>query len=83
MALTIAVRNPAFAAAIQETMKRGPPYLGAFLNNKITDSEVITSVHPVNVSHRTKMFAVERSGDAALNCVGEECLTVVLKPCCT
>ncbi|KAF7972938.1 hypothetical protein HWV62_16494, partial [Athelia sp. TMB] len=47
----VVVRNPAVVAAIKEMMKRGQPYLGAFLlKDENTDSDVITdmnSVHPV------------------------------------
>ncbi|KAH7926372.1 ATP-dependent protease La [Leucogyrophana mollusca] len=77
----VVVRNPAVVAAIKEMMKRGQPYLGAFLlKDENTDSDVITdinSVHPVGVfAQITSVFAANSgSGDDK-----EEGLTAVLYP---
>jgi Lon-like ATP-dependent protease len=75
------VRNPAVVAAIRDMMKRGQPYLGAFLlKDEHTDSDVITdvnSVHPVGVfAQITSVFAAAgRDGEEK-----EEGLTAVLYP---
>ncbi|EGN98645.1 hypothetical protein SERLA73DRAFT_160369 [Serpula lacrymans var. lacrymans S7.3] len=77
----VVVRNPAVVAAIKEMMKRGQPYLGAFLlKDENTDSDIITdinSVHPVGVfAQITSVFAANSgSGDDK-----EEGLTAVLYP---
>lgn len=77
----VVVRNPAVVAAIKEMMKRGQPYLGAFLlKDENTDSDVITdidSVHPVGVfAQITSVFsAATGSGEER-----EEGLTAVLYP---
>ncbi|KAF8837274.1 ATP-dependent protease La [Paxillus ammoniavirescens] len=77
----VVVRNPAVVAAIKEMMKRGQPYLGAFLlKDENTDSDVITdinSVHPVGVfAQITSVFAANTgSGNDK-----EEGLTAVLYP---
>ncbi|KIK91147.1 hypothetical protein PAXRUDRAFT_831089 [Paxillus rubicundulus Ve08.2h10] len=77
----VVIRNPAVVAAIKEMMKRGQPYLGAFLlKDETTDSDVITdinSVHPVGVfAQVTSVFAANTgSGNDK-----EEGLTAVLYP---
>ncbi|KAJ7500305.1 Lon protease C-terminal proteolytic domain-containing protein [Mycena galericulata] len=77
----VVVRNPEVVAAIKDMMKRGQPYLGAFLlKDENTDSDVITdinSVHPVGVfAQITSVFtATGRGEDEA-----EEGLTAVLYP---
>lgn len=77
----VVVRNPAVVAAIKEMMKRGQPYLGAFLlKDENADSDVITdisSVHPVGVfAQITSVFsATTGSGEEK-----EEGLTAVLYP---
>ena len=77
----VVVRNPAVVSAIKEMMKRGQPYLGAFLlRDEQTDSDVITdinSVHPVGVfAQITSVFAANSgTGDDK-----EEGLTAVLYP---
>ena len=77
----VVVRNPAVVAAIKEMMKRGQPYLGAFLlKDEHMDSDVITdvnSVHPVGVfAQITSVFAANSgTGDDK-----EEGLTAVLYP---
>ena len=75
----VVVRNPAVVAAIKEMMRRGQPYLGAFLlKDENTDSDVITdinSVHPVGVfAQITSVFATTGKDDK------EEGLTAVLYP---
>lgn len=77
----VVVRNPAVVAAIKDMMKRGQPYLGAFLlKDENTDSDIITdinSVHQVGVfAQITSVFAAAgRDGDDK-----EEGLTAVLYP---
>jgi ATP-dependent Lon protease len=77
----VVVRNPAVVAAIKEMMKRGQPYLGAFLlKDENTDSDIITdinSVHPVGVfAQITSVFSANTgSGEDK-----EEGLTAVLYP---
>ena len=77
----VVVRNPAVVAAIKEMMKRGQPYLGAFLlKDENADSDVITdinSVHPVGVfAQITSVFSANTgSGEEK-----EEGLTAVLYP---
>lgn len=79
----VVVRNPAVVAAIKEMMKRGQPYLGAFLlKDEHADSDVITdidSVHPVGVfAQITSVFAANTGpGKEGLQ---EEGLTAVLYP---
>ncbi|TDL20762.1 ATP-dependent protease La [Rickenella mellea] len=75
----VVVRNPAVVAAIKDMMKRGQPYLGAFLlKDENTDSDVITdinSVHQVGVfAQITSVFAATGKDDK------EEGLTAVLYP---
>ncbi|KAL0574171.1 ATP-dependent Lon protease pim1 [Marasmius crinis-equi] len=75
----VVVRNPQVVAAIKDMMKRGQPYLGAFLlKDEDTDSDVITdinSVHPVGVfAQITSVFAAQGHEDK------EEGLTAVLYP---
>jgi len=77
----VVVRNPAVVNAIKEMMKRGQPYLGAFLlKDENTDSDVITdikSVHEVGVfAQITSVFAAAGRGDDDK----EEGLTAVLYP---
>ncbi|CAK5275869.1 unnamed protein product [Mycena citricolor] len=77
----VVVRNPQVVAAIKDMMKRGQPYLGAFLlKDENTDSDVITdidAVHPVGVfAQITSVFsATAREGEEP-----EEGLTAVLYP---
>ncbi|KAH8112730.1 ATP-dependent protease La [Phellopilus nigrolimitatus] len=75
----VVVRNPGVVAAIKEMMKRGQPYLGAFLlKDENTDSDVITdinSVHDVGVfAQITSVFAASGKDDK------DEGLTAVLYP---
>ncbi|KDR72582.1 hypothetical protein GALMADRAFT_252724 [Galerina marginata CBS 339.88] len=79
----VVVRDPAVVAAIKEMMKRGQPYLGAFLlKDDSADSDVITdinSVHPVGVfAQITSVFAAASSGRGEED--KEEGLTAVLYP---
>ncbi|KAI0696920.1 ATP-dependent protease La [Cytidiella melzeri] len=79
----VVVRNPAVVAAIKDMMKRGQPYLGAFLlKEEHADSDVITdinSVHPVGVfAQITSVFAAN-AGPGAKEGEGEA-LTAVLYP---
>ncbi|KLO11431.1 ATP-dependent protease La [Schizopora paradoxa] len=75
----VVVRNPGVVAAIKDMMKRGQPYLGAFLlKDENTDSDVITdinSVHDVGVfAQITSVFAATGKDEK------EEGLTAVLYP---
>ncbi|KAJ6577656.1 ATP-dependent protease La [Mycena capillaripes] len=77
----VVVRNPEVVAAIKDMMKRGQPYLGAFLlKDENTDSDVITdinSVHPVGVfAQITSVFTATGRGEDEQ----EEGLTAVLYP---
>ena len=77
----VVVRNPSVVAAIKEMMKRGQPYLGAFLlKDENSDSDVITdvnSVHEVGVfAQITSVFAAVGRGEDDK----EEGLTAVLYP---
>ncbi|KAI0091152.1 ATP-dependent protease La [Irpex rosettiformis] len=79
----VVVRNPAVVAAIKDMMKRGQPYLGAFLlKDENADSDVITdinSVHPVGVfAQITSVFAANSGLGAKEG--EEEGLTAVLYP---
>ncbi|KAH8101026.1 ATP-dependent protease La [Cristinia sonorae] len=78
----VVVRNPAVVAAIKEMMRRGQPYLGAFLlKDEHADSDVITdinSVHPVGVfAQITSVFAANTGPGSDSK---EEGLTAVLYP---
>ncbi|KAF8340332.1 Lon protease C-terminal proteolytic domain-containing protein [Cantharellus anzutake] len=51
----VVVKHPAVVAAIKEMMKRGQPYIGAFLlKDENADSDIITDLSGV---HRTGVFA--------------------------
>jgi Lon-like ATP-dependent protease len=75
----VVIRNPAVVAAIREMMKRGQPYLGAFLLKEDADSDVITdinSVYPVGVfAQITSVFSATGKDDDK-----EDGLTAVLYP---
>lgn len=77
----VVIRNPSVVAAIKEMMKRGQPYLGAFLlKDENTDSDVITDINSV---HQVGVFAQITSIFAANTGSGEdkdEGLTAVLYP---
>lgn len=80
----VVVRDPSVVAAIKEMMKRGQPYLGAFLlKDERSDSDVITDidqVHPVGVfAQITSVFAAN-TGPTGSNDEKEEGLTAVLYP---
>jgi len=79
----VVIRNPHVVAAVKEMMKRGQPYLGAFLlKDEQADSDVITdinSVHPVGVfAQITSVFAA--AGGPGKEDEKEEGLTAVLYP---
>ncbi|CAL1717143.1 unnamed protein product [Somion occarium] len=80
----VVIRNPAVVAAIKEMMRRGQPYLGAFLlKDEHADSDVITDlnqVHSVGVfAQITSVFAAN-TGPTGNNDEKEEGLTAVLYP---
>ena len=77
----VVIRNPAVVSAIKEMMRRGQPYLGAFLlKDENADSDIITdinSVHPVGVfAQITSVFTAQGNKDDDK----EEGLTAVLYP---
>lgn len=81
----VVVRNPAVVSAIKEMMKRGQPYLGAFLlKDENADSDIITdidSVHPVGVfAQITSVFAASKGESTGKDEGQEESLTAVLYP---
>lgn len=77
----VVVRNPAVVATIKEMMKRGQPYLGAFLlKDENTDSDIITdvnSVYPVGVFAQVTSIFSANTGSGEQK---EEGLTAVLYP---
>ncbi|KAF8629476.1 hypothetical protein AX15_003423 [Amanita polypyramis BW_CC] len=83
----VVVRNPAVVATIKEMMKRGQPYLGAFLlKDENTDADVITDinqVHQVGVfAQITSVFSASsvKDGEGVPGGKQEEGLTAVLYP---
>jgi len=81
----VVIRNPAVVAAVKEMMKRGQPYIGAFLlKDESSDSDVITdldAIHEVGVfAQITSIFAANSPGNVAGKDGGEEGLTAVLYP---
>jgi Lon-like ATP-dependent protease len=86
----VVIRDKAVVAAIKEMLKRGQPYVGAFLlKNEDSDSDVITdidSVHPVGVfAQITSTFTNVPNKDVGKDKDGKkeepsEDLTVVLYP---
>ncbi|CAE6448583.1 unnamed protein product [Rhizoctonia solani] len=81
----VVVRNPAVVSAIKEMMKRGQPYLGAFLlKDENADSDIITdidSVHQVGVfAQITSVFPASKGEAAGKDETQEESLTAVLYP---
>src|SRR5712675_1099889 len=79
----VVIRNPRVVAAVKEMMKRGQPYLGAFLlKDEQADSDVITdinSVHPVGVFAQITSVFSAASGPGKEE-EKEEGLTAVLYP---
>lgn len=77
----VVIKNPHVVAAIKEMMKRGQPYLGAFLlKDENADSDIITdinSVHPVGVLAQITSVFAPQSKDGGEK---EEGLTAVLYP---
>ena len=80
----VVVRHPAVVSAIKEMMKRGQPYIGAFLlKDENADSDIITDLEAV---HRTGVFAQitsvfpANSSSSAKDEEKDESLTVVLYP---
>lgn len=72
----VMIRDPAVAAAIQEMMRRGQPYIGAFLlKDENADSDTIQSVddvHEVGVFAQitsTSTFSTPNEGEAGLTAV--------------
>jgi len=74
----VMIRDPAVTAAVKEMMKRGQPYIGAFLfTDENADTDTISDlkqVHPVGVfAQITSVFPAANQGD-------EGALTAVLYP---
>lgn len=72
----VSIRDPQVAAAIQDMMKRGQPYIGAFLfKDENADKDTIDSideVHPVGVFAQitsTSTFPVHGEGETSLTAV--------------
>lgn len=81
----VVIRNPAVVAAIKEMMKRGQPYLGAFLlKDEQADSDVISdinSVHHVGVfAQITSVFSAASGAAKDGEEAKEDGLTAVLYP---
>ncbi|KAG8882660.1 ATP-dependent Lon protease pim1 [Tulasnella sp. 332] len=78
----VVIRNPQVVAAIKDMMKRGQPYLGAFLlKDEDADADIITdinSVHPVGVFAQITSVFPASTGNAEDG--KEESLTAVLYP---
>ena len=79
------IRNPAVVAAIKEMMKRGQPYIGAFLlKDEAPDSDVITdldAVHEVGVfAQITSIFGANPAGNVSGKDGADDGLTAVLYP---
>ncbi|KAI0775127.1 ATP-dependent protease La [Trametes elegans] len=77
----VVIRNPQVVSAIKEMMRRGQPYLGAFLlKDENADSDIITdinSVHPVGVfAQITSVFTASSNKEDDK----DEGLTAVLYP---
>ncbi|KAG8940834.1 ATP-dependent Lon protease pim1, partial [Tulasnella sp. 408] len=77
----VVIRHPGVVAAIKEMMKRGQPYLGAFLlKDEDADSDVITDIDSV---HRVGVFAQITSvfpASGSREDDKEESITAVLYP---
>ncbi|KIY44233.1 ATP-dependent protease La [Fistulina hepatica ATCC 64428] len=74
----VVIRDPNVVGAIKDMMKRGQPYLGAFLlKDESTDSDVITNINAV---HSVGVFAQITSVFTAVGEGKEEGLTAVLYP---
>ncbi|GAA6034851.1 hypothetical protein JCM8097_009332 [Rhodosporidiobolus ruineniae] len=82
----VVIRDQQVIKAIKESIKRGQPYIGAFLlKDENADSDIITdpnSVHPVGVfAQITSTFPAQPSGGADANAKEEDLgLTAVLYP---
>ena len=81
----VVIRNPAVVAAIKEMMKRGQPYIGAFLlKDDAPDSDIITdlgAVHEVGVfAQITSIFGANPASNASGKDGAEDGLTAVLYP---
>ncbi|KAG8905190.1 ATP-dependent Lon protease pim1 [Tulasnella sp. 403] len=77
----VVIRHPAVVAAIKEMMKRGQPYLGAFLlKDEDADSDIITDIDSVhNVGVFAQITSVFPAGGATQD-DKEESITAVLYP---
>ncbi|KAN0061493.1 ATP-dependent Lon protease pim1 [Thecaphora frezii] len=88
----VVIKNPAVCAAIKESLKRGQPYIGAFLlKDEEEDADIITDitkVHKVGVfAQVTSVFSASSSGSGKKDKDGdkpdeaeEEGITAVLYP---
>lgn len=82
----VVVKDPGVVSAIKEMMKRGQPYIGAFLlKDENADSDIITdieSVHRVGVfAQITSVFpANNQSPSSSKDDAKDDSLTVVLYP---
>lgn len=81
----VVVKEVSVVAAIKEMMKRGQPYIGAFLlKDENADSDIITdveSIHRVGVfAQITSIFPANQSSSTLKDDEKDESLTVVLYP---
>lgn len=81
----VVVKDRSVVAAIKEMMKRGQPYIGAFLlKDENADSDIITdveSIHRVGVfAQITSIFPANQSSSTLKDEEKDESLTVVLYP---
>jgi Lon-like ATP-dependent protease len=81
----VVVKDPSVVGVIKEMMKRGQPYIGAFLlKDENADSDIITdieSIHRVGVfAQITSIFPANQSSSTLKDDEKDESLTVVLYP---
>ncbi|KAH7106267.1 ATP-dependent protease La [Auriculariales sp. MPI-PUGE-AT-0066] len=81
----VVVKNPHVVAAIEDMLRRGQAYMGAFLlKDENSDSDVLTdidSVHPVGVfAQITSVFPADKKDSDGKSDGKDKALTVVLYP---
>ncbi|KAG4301740.1 hypothetical protein PCK1_002003, partial [Pneumocystis canis] len=73
----VVIKNPSVTEAIKEMIKRGQPYIGAFLLKEDIDTDIISDINQIYdvgvFSQITSVFPASNVGD-------ENALTVVLYP---
>ncbi|KAG4306367.1 hypothetical protein PORY_000355 [Pneumocystis oryctolagi] len=73
----VVIKNPSVTEAIKEMIKRGQPYVGAFLLKEDVDTDTITNISQI---YNVGVFSQITSVFPANNAVDENALTVVLYP---